>query len=104
MLETWGKRLSEFAAAGKSVVLWGGGAKAVSFASFVDQAGGIDRVVDINPGKQGSYLGGGGQPIVAPEALVADPPDVVVVMNAVYVGEIKEMLGELGLSPEVLTV
>jgi SAM-dependent methyltransferase len=104
MLETWGTRLAEFERAGKSVALWGGGAKAVSFASFVDHASGIQRVVDINPGKQGSFLGGGGQPIVAPEELVADPPDVVVVMNAVYVAEIKDQLRELGLSPEVLTV
>jgi SAM-dependent methyltransferase len=104
MLDTWGERLAEFQRTGKSVVLWGGGAKAVSFASLVDNAGRIQRVVDINPGKQGSFLGGGGQPIVAPEDLVGDPPDVIVVMNAVYVAEIKDTLRELGLSPELLTV
>lgn len=104
MLDTWGERLAEFQRTGKSVVLWGGGAKAVSFASFVDNAGSIQRVVDINPGKQGSFLGGGGQPIVAPEDLVGDPPDVIVVMNAVYVAEIKDTLRELGLAPELLTV
>jgi Methyltransferase domain/C-methyltransferase C-terminal domain len=104
MLATWGGRLADYQKAGKSVALWGGGAKAVSFASFVDNAGCIERVVDINPGKQGSFLGGGGQPIVGPEDLVGDPPDVILVMNAVYVAEIKDQLRELGLSPEVLTV
>ncbi len=42
------------------------------------------------------------QPVVAPARLMEILPDVVVVMNSVYRGEIEAQLARMGLSPEVL--
>ena len=46
-------------------------------------------MVDINPHKHGKYLAGSGHQIVGPDALVEIKPDVVVVMNPIYVEEIR---------------
>jgi hypothetical protein len=102
--EEWSTRLESFARAGSKSVIWGGGAKTVSFLNLVGAADAIEWVIDINPGKQGSFVAGTGQPIVAPDRLVEIAPDVVVVMNPVYRGEIEAQLGLMGLSPEVLVV
>jgi SAM-dependent methyltransferase len=100
--EEWSDRLESFARAGSKSVIWGGGAKTVSFLNLVGVAGTIDWVVDINPGKQGSFIAGTGQPIVAPDRLMEIAPDVVVVMNPVYRREIEAQLGRMGLGPELL--
>ncbi len=100
--EEWSDRLESFARAGSKSVIWGGGAKTVSFLNLVGAGDTIEWVVDINPGKQGSYIAGTGQPVVAPDRLVEIAPDVVVVMNPVYRGEIEAQLEQMGLRPEVL--
>jgi len=100
--EEWSDRLGSFARAGSKSVIWGGGAKTVSFLNLVGAGDSIEWVVDINPGKQGSFIAGTGQPIVAPDRLVEIAPDFVVVMNPVYRGEIEAQLERMGLSPEVL--
>jgi hypothetical protein len=46
-------------------------------------------------------MAGTGQPIVSPDELPALKPDVVIVMNRVYVPEIRGTLGSLGLDPEI---
>ena len=79
-------------------MVWGGGAKAVSFLNLLELGEAIEYVVDINPGKQGSYLAGTGQRIVPPEFLREHRPDEVIVMNPVYLVEIERQLGELGVS------
>ena len=79
-------------------------AKAVSFAALVPGSDAIEHVVDVNPGKQGSFLAGGGQEIVGPERLRELAPDAVIVMNPVYREEIEADLGRLGLAPRVLAV
>jgi hypothetical protein len=45
-----------------------------------------------------------GQQIVGPQQLSDIRPDVVIVMNRVYLAEIRAQLGELGLHPEVLAL
>lgn len=90
--------------AGKRVVTWGGGSKSVSFLTTLGLQDEIDRVVDINPFKQGKYLPGTGHQVVSPEALRDIKPDVVIVMNPIYVDEIKKNLNELGLAPDVVAV
>lgn len=101
--DAWQRRLGELRRAGRRAVVWGGGAKAVSFLNLLELGDAIELVVDINPGKQGTHLAGAGQEIVAPEALREVRPDVVLVMNAVYRREIEAQLGGLGVSCTVLT-
>ena len=98
----WSDRLESFARAGSKSVIWGAGAKTVSFLNLVRAGDSIEWVVDINPGKQGSYIAGTGQAIVAPDRLVEIAPDVVVIMNPVYRGEIEAQLERMGLSPELV--
>jgi SAM-dependent methyltransferase len=104
-LEYWRTTLSSARAAGGRPVVWGGGSKAVAFLGALDlNAGVVEQVVDINPHKTGHYLPGTGQEVVMPEALVATLPSLVVVMNPIYLSEIRAKLAELGLTPDVVAV
>ena len=100
--DEWRRALVEWQAAGKRVVLWGGGSKGVAFLTTLDQS--LDEIayaVDINPIKTGSFLAGMGQEIVAPAFLKEYQPDVVIIMNPVYRGEITADLTAMGLAPEI---
>lgn len=102
--EAWETRLDGFAGSGRRAVLWGAGARAVSFLNMLGVApdGVIDRVVDLNPRKHGLHLAGTGHLIVAPDSLPALPPDVVILTNAMYEREIAKSLADMGLHPEIL--
>jgi SAM-dependent methyltransferase len=86
------------------VVLWGSGSKAVSFLRAVHVPGAIDNVVDINPYRQGHYMAGTGQAIVAPEALQKIAPRAVIAMNAMYRDEIARELQRLNVTAELMTL
>lgn len=102
----WRDRLAADAASGDDVVVWGGGAKGLTFLNVVQRGhGAVRAVVDINPGLQGHFMGGLGLPIVAPKELTKAPPRSVVLMNPVYAGEVRSTLDDLGLaSTELLTM
>ncbi len=87
---------------GKRIALWGGGSKAVAFLSSLDLKDGIDLAVDINPRRSGTFLAGGGQEIVTPNALIDYQPDYVVVMNPIYLDEIGADLRAMNLTPEIV--
>ena len=103
-LLTWQKRLQEIRAKDQRLVLWGSGSKAVSFLTTFQVYDDIKYVVDINPYRQGTFMAGTGQEIVAPEFLKEYQPDIVVVMNPVYQEEIRQDLNRMGLAPELLTI
>ena len=100
-LARWQQFLKEEHEKGKKVVIWGSGSKGVSFLSTLGIGDSIDYAVDINPHRQGYYMPGGGQKIVSPDELKSLKPDYVVVMNAVYEQEIREMLDDRSLKPEL---
>jgi SAM-dependent methyltransferase len=87
--------------AGRTVAVWGSGSKAVSYLTTLALGEEIAAVVDINPHKHGRFLAGTGHEIVGPEALPRLRPDVVMVMNAIYVDEIRADLARRGLMPEI---
>jgi SAM-dependent methyltransferase len=99
-INDWRQRLESLAEQG-SVVLWGSGSKAVSFLNSVDRSGLIDRVVDINPYRQGHYMPGSAQPIVSPTELRKSPPIAVIVMNAIYQEEIRESLDSMDINTKI---
>ena len=103
-LSSWQNRLQEIRAKDQRLVLWGSGSKAVSFLTTFRVHDDIEYVVDINPYRQGTFMAGTGQEIVAPEFLRAYRPDTVIVMNPVYRQEIQQDLNRMGLAPELLTI
>ncbi len=91
--------------AGRRMVVWGAGAKGVTFLNALGlQTSAIATVIDVNPRKQGMFIPGTGQQIAAPEALPALAPDVVIVMNPNYQHEIARQLSALGLAPQMLVI
>ncbi len=98
----WRSKLSEVTQDGGKVVIWGAGSKGVSFLSELGAH--VHAAVDINPHKHGMYMAGTGHRIVAPEQLRTIRPDLVVVMNPIYVDEIRADLETLGISPEVVAL
>jgi nucleoside-diphosphate-sugar epimerase/SAM-dependent methyltransferase len=100
----WSEWLARQRAAGRRVVLWGGGSKGVAFLTTLDVRDGIECVVDVNRKRNGTYIAGTGQQIVAPELLRDYRPDVVLVMSPIYRDEIAADLAALGLAPRLVMV
>lgn len=100
----WRRVIAGAAAEGRRPVLWGGGSKAIAFIAALALGDAISGVVDINPHKQGKFLAGSGLKVMPPEELLEVRPDLVVVMNPIYLGEIAQSLSDLGLAPEVAAV
>jgi hypothetical protein len=102
LLARWGEWFASSERSGREVVIWGGGAKCVMLLSALEPRA-VTRVVDINPGLQGHYVGGAGVRICAPAELQAARPDEVLLMNPVYRDEVRRMLDVLGLEAVGLT-
>ena len=98
----WEDRLSDLRRQGKKAVVWGGGSKGVTFLNTVKPGEQVEALVDINPRKQGMYVPGTGQQIVAPDYLRTARPDVIIVMNPLYVGEIGAEAEAQGVRAELL--
>ncbi len=102
--DRWSTELAAARRRGETTVIWGAGSKGVGFLATLGLDEEIACAVDVNPAKHGMHMPGSGHEIVAPEALVARPPDRVLVMNPVYADEIRAQLRSLGLEPAVEAV
>jgi SAM-dependent methyltransferase len=74
--------------------IWGGASKGVIFALMMERAGAkIDRVIDINPAKQGKYLAATGIKVQSPAEAMRwlIPGADLFVMNSNYLNEIQEV-------------
>lgn len=96
--------LAEMQRSGKQVVVWGSGSKGITFLNMLQLQEQVQYAVDINPRKQGMYITGTGQQIVPPTFLQELRPDVVLVMNPVYLDEIRQIVKDLGLTVEFVLV
>jgi SAM-dependent methyltransferase len=101
-LHAWHKKFAELREKKLKTVVWGGGSKSVGFLTHFDREKVIAHVVDINPHMVGNYIPGIGKQYVGPDFLKEYKPDVVIIMNAVYTEEIRKMLLERGLTPELI--
>ncbi len=100
----WEKRLAAYRAAGKRVVIWGGGSKGVAFLTTLQGSDAIAYAVDINPLKAGTFMAGTGHEIVNPAFLANYQPEVVIVMNPVYCAEIQRELETIGVQAALIAV
>lgn len=78
------------------VVVWGGSSKGVVYALLQERAGRrVDRVIDINPAKQGGYLPCTGHRVLSPSDGLSDLPDraTIHIMNPNYEQEIRAIAG-----------
>lgn len=104
-VDHWRRTIAAAADAGQTVVAWGAGSKGVTFLNIVDRdLGAVRYIVDINPKKGGKFVAGAGQQIVAPAELPAIEPNLVLLMNPIYLDEVRHQLTGLGLSPEIQVV
>lgn len=98
----WRKLLSEAATSKKRVVIWGAGARCMSFLNMLQLKNEIHYVVDINPRKHGMFIAGTGQQIVPAEFLRDYRPDTVILMNPIYKKEIEATINGFGLEVDFL--
>jgi len=103
-LEAWRAGIDGPNRAGRRTVIWGAGSKGVAYLSSLQLDDEIRYAVDINPFKQGMFLAGAGQQVVAPDFLKEYRPDTVIAMNRVYRDEIRAQLDDMGVEAELLTV
>lgn len=103
-IQLWQQYLARFAQKQQRVVVWGAGSKGVMFLNALPVQNSIRYVVDINPRKQGMFVAGRGQEIVAPSFLATFHPDVIIIMNAIYEAEIRQTMASFGLEAEFICV
>jgi SAM-dependent methyltransferase len=89
---------------GRRPVIWGAGSKGVSLLTTLGLTEEIEYAVDVDPHKWGMFMAKTGQEIVGPDALRDYRPDIVFVMNPIYVDEIRGDLAARGLQPELVPV
>lgn len=100
----WALLEATTAAGAGPTCLWGAGSKATGFLTTLGAGEHVAAVVDIDPAKQRKFVAGTGHPIVGPEDLKAYAPALVLVMNPIYLGEIKADLLRLGIDAQVESV
>lgn len=103
-VDAWKRDVDRATANGRRAVIWGSGSKGVAYLTTLGIRDEIAYTVDINPYKQGMYMAGTGQLIVAPEFLKEYGPDVVIVMNPIYVDEIRRNLEAMEIDAQLLAV
>lgn len=94
----WRERLRSWKESKKKVAVWGAGARAITLLHQVDPDRVIGRVVDINPYRQRMFLPQVAVEVHAPECLVEYQPDIVVISNPAFAGEIQTQASNLGIT------
>jgi hypothetical protein len=103
-IQHWQARFAQFQLDDTKVVIWGSGGKGVGFLNALPSADIIKHVVDINPIRQGQYIPGSAQRVIAPQELSRLQPDVIIITNPFYQFEIEQMIAEIGSNSQVLTL
>lgn len=99
----WSKKFVSYAKEHKKVVVWSSSSKAVAFLTALKPSV-VKYVIDINPRRQGYFMAGTGQEIMSPSFLKEYQPDTVIIMNSIYLNEIKKQLADLDVHTHVMTV
>lgn len=100
----WNRTFEELSESNQQVVIWGAGAKTVSFANLFRHHRCLSSVIDINPNKHEKHIPGTGHPIEAPQSLRQRRPDLLLVMNPLYIREIEKMASEHGFTGKIRSI
>jgi SAM-dependent methyltransferase len=103
-VDGWKRQLTTIKDRGKRAVCWGSGGKGVHLLNICNTIETIPYVVDINPRRQGLYIPGSAQQIVAPEFLGKYRPDLVIITNPLYENEIRDRVHQVGVTCDFLVV
>ncbi|MFC7334992.1 class I SAM-dependent methyltransferase [Rhodocista pekingensis] len=88
-----------------TVALWGAGAKGCTFALLMQEAGVRPRfAVDINPAKQGRFLPKSALPILSPADARTAGADHVIVLNPMYLDEIRALCRQMGWAVPLIAI
>ena len=98
----WQEELIALQKAGRRIIGWGSGGQGITFLNLLQTSDLIAYVVDINPDRHRLFIPGTGQQVVAPEALLKELPNLVLITNATYADEIQHQVSEMGLQCEFL--
>ena len=87
------KFYSEFVCNHPGLMVWGAGAKGVTFVNLTDSKREyISNLVDISPEKQGHYIARAGHRIISPAQIIEIETGEILVMNDNYYSEIKNQI------------
>ncbi|MDZ7372425.1 MAG: class I SAM-dependent methyltransferase [candidate division KSB1 bacterium] len=103
-LQRWREFFFEQLRAGRKIVLWGIGSKAVNLLNLLELGSQPVWLIDQNPRKQGRYAAGTALVILAPEQARSIRPDIVLALNPAYRHEVQNTMAKLGVQCEVLAV
>jgi SAM-dependent methyltransferase len=103
-VQKWKKELFKMGEKGQTGVVWGAGSKGTTFLNILKGYNQIRYVVDINPRKQGKFIAGTEQQIIAPDFIKDLKPDKIIVMNSIYQDEIREIVNDMGIKAELVVV
>jgi hypothetical protein len=103
-LDTWKKTINSLKSQGKRIAIWGSGSKCVAFMTTLGIQKEIENIVDINPHRHGKFIPGVAREVQSPEVFKESRPDVVIVMNSIYLDEISKQTRGMGLQPEFMSV
>lgn len=101
-IKKWKNLLNQIQKKKKKTIVWGSGSKCVGFMTTLNVKNEIDYIVDINPLRHGKFIPGVGKQIMSPTFLSSYKPDIVIVMNPVYLEEIKKDLSSMKLFPKLI--
>ena len=102
-LQAWKRELVP-AANAESLLIWGAASKAVALINAIPELRQGTTLIDINPHKHGTYLPSTELQIKAPDSLINQHFDLVLVANPIYLPEIKTELSRLNIRGRVIAL
>ena len=73
------------------ILFWGAGSKAVALTHRFPE-GRVSAAVDVNPAKWDTYLPASGLPVISPSRLTEWKPEMILVLNSIYLEEVRSTL------------
>lgn len=101
-LANWEQKLATIHRSGRRTIAWGAGGRGINFLNLVRASQYVPYIVDINPARCGGFIPGSGQKVVSPEFLREYRPDILLLTNPTYEGEVRKQMEEMGVKCDFL--